>query len=103
MGAIESLTASWRLTGELRWLTLIGIGIVTTLIMLACLVALVLPTLFVGGPLMISIYAAAYATLAAPLVRRSGPDPDACPGCGYDLSGLFDPYACPECGRLLRS
>ncbi|MEX2218496.1 MAG: hypothetical protein WD749_07005 [Phycisphaerales bacterium] len=63
-GPIEAMRASWGMTGELRWLSLIGLGLVLGLIALASALALLLPLLFFAMPLIVAVWGAAYVLLA---------------------------------------
>lgn len=98
-GVMGSIAASWHLTAGMTWLQLAVVALLLGLITAATLVALVLPALFFGVPLLIAVWGSAYALIAA----RHGIGPasgEVCPTCGYDLAGLGESI-CPECGTAL--
>jgi hypothetical protein len=95
-GVIESMSMSWRITGEGRWLPLLVLAIVLSLLFVVTMVACLLPALFFGGPLVLATWGAAYAMLAnqhLPSASRAR-----CRRGGYDLSGAPGALQCPECG-----
>ena len=78
LGPLQALAEAWRITRGRMW-TVVGIGLVIGLIALFSVLACFLPWIFLGNPLSLAVYGAAYAVLlhtaagVAPPVLRSGP------------------------------
>lgn len=98
-GAIESLATSWRMTAG-RVGPLLVIGIVLGLVVFLTFIALLLPGVFYGMPLMFAVTGVLYVVMA----HQRGLVPmemyDHCPFCDYSLSGVTGP-TCPECGAVV--
>ncbi len=97
-GIMESVKASWSMTGNLRWIS-VFLGLAALMIIyLISLLLLILPALFFGGPFAIATAGAIYASLkrAHDLPYGEGH----CRACGYSLEGITGDR-CPECGQLV--
>lgn len=94
----ECIAASWRMTGEWRWVSLIVLGLAMGLVYLVSLLVLVLPVLLIALPFSMAVWGCAYATLAPNSKLIGAGHTGVCWNCSQPTIGL-PTTTCPECGR----
>ncbi|MBX9736214.1 MAG: hypothetical protein K2X32_04750 [Phycisphaerales bacterium] len=94
IGVIDAMKQSWAVTAGVTAWSMLALGLVTGMLLLASLFLLCVGVLFLGLPLMLGIYGAAYAMLSQRLT------PGYCKSCGYSIREIRD-GRCPECGTLV--
>ncbi|MCW5777401.1 MAG: hypothetical protein KIS87_13275 [Phycisphaeraceae bacterium] len=97
----ECISLGWRMTGNMVWLSLIGLWIVLGVMVLISFLLLILPGIFFGMPLSIAVMGAAYSLLVAEHDIGSEQPSTRCENCGYSREGLPPGMTrCPECGTF---
>lgn len=99
-GVVDSLRLSWEITAGGTALTLFLLGLCVGLIAIATAMLLFLPLLFLGLPLGLAVYGAAYTQIVADTGVAPRERTDRCHWCGYDVS-VTPGDVCPECGGAL--
>ena len=95
---MECIAASWRMTGDWRWVSLLVLWIAVGLIYMVSFLLLVLPVLFFALPFSMAVWGCTYAMLAPKSQLIAAEYSGVCWNCSQPTVGL-PTTTCPECGR----